>query len=103
MEVEATNTHTHTHTHTFCATHPLHLTQARFARLVEITGSAVLVSYDGWWLKSVGQDDVGIHGCHIQVIDEGGLLSVCEVTKCFTHSHTSQKKTEGGLLQDAAI
>ena len=30
----------------------------------------------GGVLAPVGEDDVGVHGSHIQVVDEGALLSV---------------------------
>jgi hypothetical protein len=51
------------------------LAQACLARLVEIAGCTVLVVYDGRRLESVGEDDVGVHGRHVQMIDQGGLLS----------------------------
>jgi hypothetical protein len=56
------------------STHPLHLAQACLAGLVEVAGSAVLVRHDGCGLQAVGEDDVGVHRCNVEVIDQRHLL-----------------------------
>ena len=54
--------------------HPLHLPKAGLPWPVEITGSTVFICHNGWRLQPVGQNDVGVHGSHIQMIDERDFL-----------------------------
>ncbi len=56
------------------STHPLQLPQTVLPRAVELARGAVLVVHDGRGLQAVGEDDVGVHGRHVEVVDERGLL-----------------------------
>ena len=44
-------------------------------RAVEHAGSAVTGADHGRGLQSVGEDDVGVHGRHVQMINDGELLA----------------------------
>jgi hypothetical protein len=67
----------------FSTPHPRHATLTPSARLVEIAGSASLLVNDGWRLQSVGEDDVWVHGTHIQVVDDGVLQAIGAITQSF--------------------
>lgn len=54
--------------------YPFHGPQAGLACPVEVTGHAILRGYNCGGLQAVGEDDIGVHRCHVQVIDEGHLL-----------------------------
>ena len=47
--------------------------------MVEDALGTDLVVYDGHWLQSVGQDDVGVHGRDIHVVDQGTDVQALQV------------------------
>lgn len=66
---------------------PHHGPLALVLGLVEVTRGAVTLAYHGAWLQSVGEDDVGVHGPHVQVVDQRSLLAVWTVSQHLQSLH----------------
>lgn len=43
---------------------------AHFTGSIEVAGGTLGLGHDGHGLQSIGEDDVGVHGSHVQVVDE---------------------------------
>lgn len=58
---------------------PLYVSLTVVFWLVEDATCTGLLVDDSDWLESVGQDDIGVHCCHINVIDKRLTLNVWTV------------------------
>ena len=63
--------------------HPLHLVFAVVLGLVEATGGTGGVVDKGRGLEAVGEDDAGVHGCDVDVVDVGGFHALGSIAEEF--------------------
>ena len=55
---------------------PVHVSLAGCPGAVEVARGTCGLVHDGRGLEPIGQDDVGVHGPHVQVVDHGVLQAV---------------------------
>jgi hypothetical protein len=60
---------------------PVHATLASILFLIEIAGGTRGIVHNGTWLKAIRQDNVGIHGTHVQMINVGPFHTFGPVAK----------------------
>jgi len=62
--------------HVLVPPRPLHLALALGARLVEVARRAVTLVHDGVRLQAIGEDNIRVHGSHVQMIQDRRLQPV---------------------------